>query len=195
MFLHQTGHRFAVFTIGELQVLDISPNDRRRLLVRHIEQLLLVVIIEGPLVGVLLQRTLTHNQGLDSPCRRRCRSIGMDRNEQVAARLVGDIGPSLQILGQTFGKLLVRLTRVNHFQLGDLLLDQGPELQSDLKVEIFLINASVMSSRKLRPPVPGIDYDDPHALCNILRGNSVERECRNQKQGNKKKRFPHSKSG
>ena len=43
--------------------------------------------------------------------------------------------------------------------------------------------------------VPGIDYDDPHALCNILRGNSVERECRNQKQGNKKKRFPHSKSG
>ena len=105
----------------------------------------------------------------------------MDRNEQVAARLVGDIGPSLQILGQTFGKLLVRLTRVNHFQLGDLLLDQGPELQSDLKVEIFLINSSVMSSRKLRPPVPGIDYDDPHALCNILRGNSVERECRNQK--------------
>ena len=100
LLLNKASHHLAILTIGELQVLDICSNDSCRLLVRHIEQLLFVVEVEGILIYSLLHRGFAHNERLDTSHLAVAVGIGVNRDEEVALVAVGNIGSCLQIFGE-----------------------------------------------------------------------------------------------
>ena len=100
LLLDKSSHHFAILTIGELQVLDICTNNCCGLLVRHIEQLLLVVDVEGILIYSLLHRCFTHNKCFDSSHLAIAVGVGVDRDEEVTLVAMGNIGSCLQIFGE-----------------------------------------------------------------------------------------------
>ena len=99
----------------------------------------------------------------------------MDRYEEVAAGLVGDVGPGLEVRRQISPQGLVRGTRIDDLHAGHPLLDEFSEFQSDLQRKGLLINAAVMGPGEFAA-VPGIDHHDFHAMRNIPRRNRVCRD-------------------
>lgn len=102
----------------------------------------------------------------------------MDRKEQVALGLVGDVGPRLQILGQRLGKLLVGLAGVDHLHFGKFPLDERAQFERHFQVEILLVDSAIVRSGKFRPAVARIDDDNPYPARNIFRSGSGSHSVR-----------------
>ena len=62
--LHNSSHHLTILAIGELQILNICPHHCRSILIRHIDKLVLIVVVESTLVIAGLLLALTHNDGL-----------------------------------------------------------------------------------------------------------------------------------
>ena len=104
----------------------------------------------------------------------------MDREEEVAAGVVGDVGPGLEVRGEVCAEGLVRGPRIDHLDARHPLLDEFPEFQGHFQREVLLIDPAVMGPGKF-PAVPGVDYHDADAVCNILCGNRVCKDGCNRK--------------
>ena len=77
--LHNTRHHLAILAIGELQILNICSYHSRSIGVRHINQLLLVVVIQSALIVTCLLLALAHYQRLRTAHRRSLRGcIGVN---------------------------------------------------------------------------------------------------------------------
>ena len=164
MRLHDSRHHLAVLAVRELKILYIGPNHSSRILVRHIYQLVLVVIVEGILVVTRLLLALAHDYGLGTRHRRLARNrIGMDRDEEVSARLVGYVGTRRQILVQRLAQRRIGLARIYHLYLRQLLLDQRPQLERHGQIYILLLHAAVCGAREGFASVAGVDDNNPHA--------------------------------
>ena len=193
--LNQIGHRLAVFAIGKAQVLDIGANDRCGFLIAHIDELLLVVGKEHFVVEPFFERTLPHDKRFDAASGRRTGRIRMDREKQIAFGLVGDVGTGLQILCQRRRELFVGFARIDHFYFRQLALDHRPQLERDLQVQVFLIDAAIVGAGEIRPPVSGIDHDNTDTARNIFRRRTVRTECEGYAKRQKKNETSHGKSG
>ena len=165
----------AVFAVGELEILNVSPHDGRRPLVGHVDQVLAVVLEQGVFVVALLLRTLAHDQRLDAPhARRPGGSVGVDRDEEVAPGLVGTIGPRLQVGRQVRPEGLVRGAGVDHLHARHPLLDELPELERHLQREVLFIDPAVVRAGEFTP-VPGVDDHDFDTVRNIPRKRNVRK--------------------
>lgn len=136
-----------------------------------------------------------HDERLDAPRRRGGRRVGVDRKEQVALGLVGDVGPRLQILGQRLGKLLVGLAGVDHLHFGKFPLDERAQFERHFQVEILLVDSAIVRSGKFRPAVARIDDDNPYPARNIFRSGSVRTQCEAYAKRYDENQTPHGKSG
>ena len=170
--LDAAGQGHAVLAVGELQVLDIGPHDGRRPLVGHVDQVLAVAFVEGVLVVKLLLGTLAHDERLDAPGRRDGRRIDVDRDEEVAPGLVGDVGTRLQVRSQVLPQLLVRLAGVDHLHARHPLLDEFAQFQGHLQRQVLFIDSPVMRPGKFAS-VSCVDHHDFEAVRNILCGGNV----------------------
>ena len=166
IILNTARQRHAVLAVGELQVLDIGPHDGRRPLVRHVDQVFAVVLEQGVLVVTLLLGAFAHDERLDTPCRRGFRSIDVDRNEEVAAGLVGDVGTRLEVGCQIGAQRLVRLAGIDHLHARHPLLDELPEFERHLQREVFLVDIAVVRPGEF-PAVSGIDDHNFDPVRNI----------------------------
>gem|GEM_PF-6723922 len=166
IILNTARQRHAVLAVGELQVLDIGPHDGRRPLVRHVDQVFAVVLEQGVLIVTLLLGAFAHDERLDTPCRRGFRSIDVDRNEEVAAGLVGDVGTRLEVGCQIGAQRLVRLAGIDHLHARHPLLDELPEFERHLQREVFLVDIAVVRPGEF-PAVSGIDDHNFDPVRNI----------------------------
>ena len=171
--LDAPGKSHAVFAVGELEILDIGPYDGRRPFVGHVDQVFAVVLEQGVLIVTLLLRTFAHDQRLDAPHPRRLgRGIGVDRDEEVAAGLVGNVGPGLQVGRQVASQRLIRRAGVDHLHTGHPVLDEFSEFERHLQREVLFIDPAIVCTGKFSS-VPGIDYHDFDTVRNIPRRRNV----------------------
>ena len=173
--LDAAGESHAVFAVGELEILNVSPHDGRRPLVGHVDQILAVVFEQGVLVVALLLRTLAHDQRLDAPhARRPGRGVGVDRDEEVAPGLVGNVGPRLQVGRQVRPQSPVRRAGVDHLHARHPLLNELSEFERHLQREVLFIDPAVVRAGEFSP-VPGVDDHDFDAVRNIPRRRNVHK--------------------
>ena len=173
------GH--AVFAVGELQVLDIGPHDGRRTFVGHVDQVLAVVLEQRVFVVTLLLGAFAHDQRLDAARGRGLGRIDMDRNEEVAAGLVGDVGARLQVFRLVGSQRLVRLARIDHLHAGHALLDHFAELESHLQRQVLFAGSAVVRTG-IVAAVTGVDHHNFDSVRNIpgrcrVRKNGYGRKC------------------
>ena len=138
-----------------------------------------VVLVEGILVVALLLGALAHDESLRAPRRRNGRCVDMDRDEEVAARLVGDVGTGLQVVDLGGGQRLVALARINHFHAGHPLLDQLAQFQRHGQRQRLLVRAEIVRAR-IVAAVTRIDHHHLHAVGNMLGGRNVRPNGRDQ---------------
>ena len=62
--LHYSSHHLAILAISELQILNIGSHHCRRILIRHINQLILTVVVQRIFIIASFLLTLTHYQRL-----------------------------------------------------------------------------------------------------------------------------------
>ena len=135
-------------------------------LVRHVDQIFAVILEQGVFVVALLLGALAHDERFDAPRRRGFGRIDVNRNENVAARLVGDVGTRLQVGRQVSPQGLVRLAGIDHLHAGHPLLNQRPEFERHFQRKVFFVDVAVMRPGELAA-VAGVDNHNFDAVRNI----------------------------
>ena len=182
--LHYSRHHLAVLAVRKLQILNVGAHHRRRILIRHIDQLLLVVVIERTLVVSRLLLALTHNQRLGTLNGCRSRSIGVNRDKKVALGLVCDVCSCRQILIQRLSERGIRLAGIYHLNRRQLLLDKRSEFQRNGQIYILLLYSTIHSTRESGTSVTGINDNNSHPCSVILseQRSGVHHHTKKQKQ-------------
>ena len=109
-------------------------------------------------VQVRLHLLRSENERLHAAGSFGLRRIGMNRDEQVGIRFVGDVGAGLQRDEHIGG------TGINHLHIGILLFEQLTDFEHQTQVEVFLFGHLTDSSRVLTA-VSGIQHHGITRLC------------------------------
>ena len=162
----------------------MSANNCRCTLIRHIEELLLVISKENCLILARLQLALSHNQRLNTS--RRCASrmgVCVDRDKQVSICIIGNIGTSLKVRSQIFREVLIVVTSIYHLDTRQILLNHSAQLERYLKVDILLRIATIARSGKCSA-MTRIYNNHLYTMRNILSLRATAMQCKEKNEKN-----------
>ena len=162
----------------------MRTNNGSSALIRHIEELLLVISKEDCLILARLQLTLSHNQRLDTS--RRCASrmgVCVDRDKQVSICIIGNIGTSLKVCSEIFREVLIHGTSIYHLYTRQILLNHSTQLERYLKVNILLRIAAIARSG-ICSTMTRIYNNHLYTLRNILSLRAADMQCKNKNEKN-----------